>query len=100
MKTGNWFSRPIIALCRSKLLQNAAREHSAILSTFIMSFVIKIFVLFIFEWPLKTGFTLLLLLLQLLLLLLLLLINILKKKETSDFHGTVSINPVKMSQQK
>ena len=23
-----------------------------------------------------------------------------KKKETSDFHGTVSINPVKMSQQK
>ena len=34
------------------------REHSAILSTFIkLSFVIKIFVLSIFEWPLKTGFT-------------------------------------------
>ena len=34
-------------------------EHSAILSTFIkLSFVIKIFVLSIFEWPLKTGFTL------------------------------------------
>ena len=33
-------------------------EHSAILSTFIkLSFVIKIFVLSIFEWPLKTGFT-------------------------------------------
>ena len=34
------------------------REHSAILMTFIqLPFVIKIFVLSIFEWPLKTGFT-------------------------------------------
>ena len=34
------------------------REHSAILSTFItLPFIIKIFVLSIFEWPLKTGFT-------------------------------------------
>ena len=33
-------------------------EHSAILFTFIkLPFVIKIFVLSIFEWPLKTGFT-------------------------------------------
>ena len=33
-------------------------EHSAILSTFIkLPFVIKIFHLSIFEWPLKTGFT-------------------------------------------
>ena len=33
-------------------------EHSEILSTFIkLSFVIKIFVLSIFEWLLKTGFT-------------------------------------------
>ena len=33
-------------------------EHSAILLTFIkLPFVIKIFVLTIFEWPLKTGFT-------------------------------------------
>ena len=32
-------------------------EHSAILSTFIkLPYVIKIFVLSIFEWPLKTGF--------------------------------------------
>ena len=32
-------------------------EHSAILSTFIkLAFVIKIFVLFIFKLPLKTGF--------------------------------------------
>ena len=33
-------------------------EHSAILSTFIkLRFVIKIFVLSIFEWPLKKDFT-------------------------------------------
>ena len=33
-------------------------EHSAILSTIIkLPFFIKIFVLSIFEWPLKTGFT-------------------------------------------
>ena len=33
-------------------------EHSATLSTFIkLPFVIRIFVLSIFEWPLKTGFT-------------------------------------------
>ena len=30
-KTKNWFSRPIVALCRSNVLQNAQREHSAIL---------------------------------------------------------------------
>ena len=36
-------------------------EHSAILSTLIkLSFVIKIFVLSIFEWPFYTGFTVLL----------------------------------------
>ena len=43
-------------------MQNAPRmlqvEHSAILSTFIkLLFVIKIFVLSIFEWPFYTGFT-------------------------------------------
>ena len=33
-------------------------EHSEILLTFIkLPFVIKVFVLFIFEWLLKTGFT-------------------------------------------
>ena len=33
-------------------------EHSAILLTFIkLPFVFKTFVLSIFEWPLKTGFT-------------------------------------------
>ena len=36
------------------------REHSAILSTFIkLPFTIKTFVLSIFKWPLKTGFTVL-----------------------------------------
>ena len=35
-------------------------EHSAILSNFIkLPFVIKIFVLSIFEWPFYTGFTVL-----------------------------------------
>ena len=35
-------------------------EHSAIFSTFIkLPFVIKIFVLFIFEWQFYTGFTVL-----------------------------------------
>ena len=34
------------------------REHSAILLTFIkLQFAIMTFVLSIFEWPLKTGFT-------------------------------------------
>ena len=38
-------------------MQNAPREHSAILSTFIkLSFVLRP-PLSIFEWPLKTGYT-------------------------------------------
>ena len=36
----NWFSRQSIAECRSKVLQNAPREHSAILSTFIKLFFV------------------------------------------------------------
>ena len=37
-------------------------KHSAIISTFIkLPFVIKIFVLSFFEWPLNTGFTVLIL---------------------------------------
>ena len=40
-----------------KVLQNAPREHSAILLTYIkLPFAFKTFVLSIFEWPLKTGF--------------------------------------------
>ena len=39
-------------------MHNAPREHCAILSTYIkLPFVFKIFVLSIFERPLKTGFT-------------------------------------------
>ena len=39
-------------------MQNAPREHSAIFFIFIkLPFVFKTFVLSIFEWPLKTGFT-------------------------------------------
>ena len=39
-------------------VKSTPREHSAILSTFIkLPFVFKIFVLSIFEWRLKTGFT-------------------------------------------
>ena len=42
----------------SKVLQNAPREHSAILSTFIkLPFVFKTFVLSIFEQSLTAGFT-------------------------------------------
>ena len=41
-------------------MQNAPREHSAILLTFIkLQFVFKTFVLSIFEWLLKTNFTVL-----------------------------------------
>ena len=41
-------------------MQNAPIEHSAILSTFIkLTFVFKTFVLSVFEWPLRTGFTVL-----------------------------------------
>ena len=47
-KTKIGLSRPIIAKCRSKVFQNAPREHSAILST---SFVAKTFVLSIYEGP-------------------------------------------------
>ena len=39
-------------------VKSIAGEHSAILSTFLkLPFVIKIFVLSIFEWPFYTGFT-------------------------------------------
>ena len=54
----NMFSRQIIAKCRSKVLQNAPPEHSAILSTCTkLSSVFKTFVLSIFVWLLKIGFT-------------------------------------------
>ena len=52
------FSRPIIEKCRSKILQIAPVEHSAILLTCTkLPPVFKTFVLSIFECLLKTGFT-------------------------------------------
>ena len=47
-KTKNGFSRPIIAKCRSKVLQNARFNTP--------SFVFKTFDFSMFEWPLKTCF--------------------------------------------
>ena len=56
-KTENWFSIPIRAYCRSKVLQNAPRGAFCNTMTFIkLPFVIKIFVLSIFEGPFYTGF--------------------------------------------
>ena len=46
------YSRPIITGCRLKVLQNAPRENSAVLSTFNkLRFAMKTFALSIFEWP-------------------------------------------------
>ena len=43
---------------RSKVLQNAPGEHSAILLTYTkLPFVIKTLVLSIYKWPFYTGFT-------------------------------------------
>ena len=45
-------------LMQVKNIAEIPREHSAILLTFIkLPFVLKTFVLSIFEWPLKTGST-------------------------------------------
>ena len=60
--SGHSKRRPKI-VCQDQLSLNAGQKycrmlHSAILSTFIkLPFVIKIFVLSIFEWLLKKGFT-------------------------------------------
>ena len=59
--TENWFSRP-----KDQVSLNAGQKycrvlegaHSALLSTFNkLQFVIRTYVLSIFDWPLKTGFT-------------------------------------------
>ena len=45
-------------LMQVKSIAECSKGHSAILFTFIkLQFVIKIFELSIFKWPLKTGFT-------------------------------------------
>ena len=52
------FQDPLSLNAGQKYCRMLQREHSAILSTFIrLPFVIKIFVLSIFEWPFYTGFT-------------------------------------------
>ena len=53
----NRFSRRILALCRSNVLLNGPVEHSAVRLTCIkLLHGFKTFVVS-FEWPLKTGFT-------------------------------------------
>ena len=57
-ETKNYFQDQLSLNAGQKYCWMLQGEHSAILSTFIkLPFVIKIFVLSIFEWPLKTGFT-------------------------------------------
>ena len=57
-KTKNGFQDQLSLIAGQKHCRMLQTEHSAILSTFIkLPFVIKIFILSIFEWPLKTGFT-------------------------------------------
>ena len=56
----NWVFKTNYRLMQAKSIAECSkgRENSAILSTFInLQFVIKIFVLSIFDGPLKTGFT-------------------------------------------
>ena len=54
------FQDPFLLNAGQKYCRMFQREHSAILSTFIkLPFTIKAFVLSIFNWPLKTGFTVL-----------------------------------------
>ena len=58
MKTKNDFQDRLSFNAGQKHCRMLQGEHSAILSTFVkLPFVFKIFVLSIFEWPLKTGFT-------------------------------------------
>ena len=55
-KTKNGFQDQLSLIAGQKYCRML--QHSAILSTFIkLPFVIKNFILSIFEWPLKTGFT-------------------------------------------
>ena len=52
------FQDRLLLIAGQKYCRMLQGKHSAILSTFIkLPFVIKIFVLSIFESPLKTGFT-------------------------------------------
>ena len=58
IKTKNAFQDQLSLNAGQKYCRMLQREHSAKLSTFIkLPFVIKIFVLSIFEWPFYTGLT-------------------------------------------
>ena len=51
------FRNPLRLIAGQKYCRMLHGEHPAILSTFIkLPFIVKSFVLSIFEWPLKTGF--------------------------------------------
>ena len=57
-KTKNGFQDWLSLNAGQKYCRMLQREHSEILSTLIkLTFVIKVLVLSIFEWVLKTGFT-------------------------------------------
>ena len=57
-KNKNW-TKTNYRLMQIKSIAECSVEHFGILLTFIhLPIVIKIFVLFIFEWPFYTGFTL------------------------------------------
>ena len=57
-KTKNLFQDQLSLNADQKYCRIFQGEHSAILSSFIkLPFVIKIFVVSIFEWPFYTGFT-------------------------------------------
>ena len=57
-KTKIFFQDRLLLNAGQKYCRMLQGEHSAILTTFIeLPFVIIIFVLSIFEWPLKIGFT-------------------------------------------
>ena len=58
MKTKTGFQHPLSINVGQKYCRMLQGEHSAKLLTFIkLPFVIKIFVLSVFEWPFYTGFT-------------------------------------------
>ena len=57
-KTKIGFQHRLSLYAGQKYCRMLQAEHSAVPLTFIkLPFVINIVVLFIFEWPLKTGFT-------------------------------------------
>ena len=57
-KTENWFSSQLLFNAGQRYCRMLQWEHSAVLLTFIkIPLVIDMFVVFVFEWPFYTGFT-------------------------------------------